>query len=361
MNMSNEEKDKFIRESLQKDIHVFSSNNNLELEIEKDINASNIKQRKSTYGERKFTTFLIILLCVSLGWNAYFVSNSRNKLNYLISQKMPQVTEKNNDMNNTQKTNDNITSTNTENTNVDNTVVENNDIENNNVTDISEITPILPKPDIEDVIIEDKETEKNNFALDIDEGILKEELVNYAIAIGRFEGQIDTLEENTIALLMAHNSFSSKKAQIDSNKISVKYALTADNVHLFIAELTGTKIDNFLNSYSNYIGYSEFSNGYVFGKDANILANEKYEVLELKVKNKNNTGYEITGIIQKTVDNKKCNYEFTAVISAHKEYTYNPYKINSFTAKLQKGHTDNVMRLVDYVEEIEDEKSKKNK
>lgn len=362
MNMSNDEKDKFIREALQKDIHVFSSSETLETQIENDINTNTIKLKKYTYGQRRFMWFLVIVLSISLSFNAYFFNNefdNKQNKNEQIAKNEKDILE--NIIIEEDKT---VENTIIDNTAIENTTINDTNVENANIANpenIYEIAQISPKSDIVDVVIEDKESNKDTYAMDIDEETLKEELANYAISIGRFEGQIDTLEENTVALLMAHNNFSNKKMQVTDTKSSLKYALTAENVHLFLTELTGTKIDKFLNSYANYIGYTELSKAYVLGKNGNVLRNESYEVLELKFENKNNSNYKFSGTIQKTIDGNKIIYEYVVAISIHEKYTYNKYKINSFTAKLKDGHKDNVVRLVDYVEEQQTETKTKKK
>lgn len=342
MSMSNAEKDEYIKNRLLQDEFILSGNEILKREIKTDIDESNIKLNKYTFRQIKLLKVLIVLLLISLAFNIYLADirkTNNEEIEKLLTDLSEQGTKQSNAEIELPKIDTNLTT---------------NNVPEEEVTDISPITQISPKPEIEDVIVEDKTTDKKNYALDLDEELLKEELANYAITIGRFEGKFDTLEENTILLLMVSNNFSSQEKNQGLDEMSTKHALTKENVHLFIQEISGLEVTEYLKSYSNYIGYTEFSNAYVFGTDANVLNNEKYKVLDLKLDSKDSSGYNISGTIQKNVEQAESIYEFKATVTINNEYTYVPYQIKSFTAKLKAGSTDDVTRLVDHVEEVEE-------
>ena len=74
MSMSNNEKDEFIRKTLNADTFIATGEEAKE-KIKKDVKISKIKQKKYTYGERRFMRFLAFVLIISVGTNVYLVKN----------------------------------------------------------------------------------------------------------------------------------------------------------------------------------------------------------------------------------------------------------------------------------------------
>lgn len=210
------------------------------------------------------------------------------------------------------------------------------------------------------------EDEKNNTYIppktDIDEEILKDELTNYCMTIGRFGDDADDLEKNTIMLLMANNFFNSKVSTNKGLNISSnnQYAMTAKNVHLFIKEFTGVSVDKYLNSYVNYMKYNDTSKFYSSGEKSTELKQEQYEISNLAIISNLNEEYVLTADIHRksitTVEEKykapreeeiEANYTLNATVTPNENYTYVPYLIKKFEAILNTGEQDNINRLVD--------------
>ena len=312
--MSNNEKDEFIRKTLKEDKNI-ASGTELKEKIKKDIDISKIKLKKHTLGERRFIKFLGVLLVVSVASNAYLI-RSRTFYRPTDLEVAPvKSVEINDDIMNTEKTA----------LNVENTVKE---VKN---TVISELV-------IEEAVKNYKE---------LNEEKLTEELERYAFTIGRLEE--DDIEKNTILLMIANNYFSSQATQSTGLEISsnAKYAMTADNVHLFLEEMMGIKVESFLETYPDYIKYNSVSKFYLSGQKSTSLSSEKYEISNLKIINNVNGEYTLKGDIKKssTIEvqekNKiiekdiEANYTLDTIIEVNNNYTYMPYKIKSFKLKLK--------------------------
>lgn len=349
MNMSNNEKDEFIRKSLNND-KVMASGEEAKNKVKKDIDVSKIKQKKYTIGERRFIKFLGIILVVSLASNAYLIKSRNNKnildnktsniSNSLASVDMPEIEDK----------------------------IENRVIKNNNTNIVKNV---VSKNTINTVKENTVEEEKNNSYVlpetDIDEEVLKEELTNYCISIGRFGEDANDLEKNTIILLIANNFFNTKFSSNTGLNISSsnKYAMTADNVHKFINELTVIKVEKHLNSYVNYMKYNDTSKFYSSGEKSPELKKEKYEISNLEIISDLNEEYVLTAdihrksVIKIEERNKatreeeiEADYSLNATVSPNENYTYVPYVIKKFEATLKPSQQDNINRLVDVEDEV---------
>lgn len=351
MIMSNEEKDKLIKDTIAKDNYVFSGNDAYSEIIRTEIANSKIKPSKFTnFQKNMIIVILFILLIISIIINILYFSGMEISLSkesaeivkpYVIEDNLSTEDDIENKLeeNTAKDSSQNTTQTKIQNTNIQNLVVT--EIENNDNNSA------------------DDEQAKKDYSEQIDEEKLKQELKTYALSIGRFEDIIDTKEENTILLVMAQNILESLRAE-NTNKSNIgKYALTRENADVFIEEFTGSRPSDILQTYSNYIGYMQSSKSYNWGKDGNPFASEKYEVLSLEFSGKNNSGFKVSGIIEKDYNGNKCNYHFNATISVNKEdFVYVPYTIKSFTYSIANNSVDDVFRLVDKTEEV-DPKAKK--
>lgn len=330
MNMSNNEKDEFIRKTLAADKNI-ASGAELKEKIKRDIDISKIKLKKHTLGERRFIKFLGVLLVVSVASNAYLIrSRTFSKPSDSEVDPVKSVAIKD-DIENVEKPISNL----------ENTVKE---IKNTTKTELV----------IEEAVKNHKE---------LNEEKLTEELERYAFTIGRLEE--DALEKNTILLIIANNYFSSQATQSTGLEISsnAKFAMTADNVHLFLKEMMGIEVSSFLETYTDYIKYNSGSEFYLSGQKSTSLSSEKYEISNLKIINSVNGEYTLKGDIKKSstieVQDKnktiekdiEANYTLETTIELNNNYTYMPYKIKSFNVNLKDGEEDFITRLIK--EEIE--------
>lgn len=348
-NMSNDDKDKFIKDSLSEDTYVFSGNDAYDAIISTEIDEAKIKPQRYTYKQKKIVLVLLILLCISLILNAYFLSGNGIKLGAKTYKEItvsPIVIE------------DNITDK-TQDEEAQNVVQEQANVAFSQVEkDSLVLNTVVPQKTEEEK--EKNEADAKEYSSQINEDDLKQVIKMYALGLGRFDDIIDTKEENTILLVITANGMQNQRISNKDSKKASNYATTRENVDKFIEELTGKKPANILESYNNYIGYSQASNAYIWGKDGNPFANEKYEVLTLEFSEKNNSGFKVSGLIEKTLDGQRYVYHYNATISSNgSDYTYNPYQVKTFTYNLTEGEYL-VFRLFDKVEEVDPKLKKSN-
>lgn len=351
MSMSNNEKDEFVRKVLNEDTFMATGEEAKE-KIKRDVKISKIKQKKYTYGERRFMRFLTFVLLVSVGTNVYLV---KNKVDFagLIKQNKEQ------DVLQSVSIKDNIT--------LDDgkpkVIKENLASENKTISNEA----------LETVIAENTATEKTNTIQSqiseiehisvkekgLDEELLKSELESYAITVGRYDDAND-LEKNTIILLIANDFFNNKVTKNAGLEISSnnKYAMTESNVHLFIKELTGVQLEKPLASYVNYMKYNANSKFYSSAEKSTELKDEKYEISNLNVVSSENNEYTLEGNLHRTSKVKmtdrtktweepiEADYSLNITIAKNEEYTYLPYLIKEYKAELKPGQEDNINRLV---------------
>lgn len=354
MSMSNEEKDRFIKENISKDKYVFSGNDAYNTIISTEIDEVKIKPQRYTHKQKRIVLILFILLVASVLLNTYFLTGNRVRLGAKTFKEIiisPIVIE--NDIQDKLKDIDDEVKGQEKNKEEENTVA----FTQVQKDDLS-VNVVIPEKTEEDN--QKAEKDSKDYAKEIDEEVLKQELKNYALGIGRFDDIIDSTEENTILLVITANAMESQRYTNKDAKKASNYATTKDNVHKFIEELTSIKLNNPLVSYNNYIGYSQASNAYIWGKDGNPFAGEKYEILTLEFNEKNNSGFKVSGLIEKIANEKRFVYHYNATISSNgSDYSYNKYQIKTFTFKLTEGE-DEVFRLIDKVEEVDPKAKKSN-
>lgn len=349
MNMSNNEKDEFIRKVLSND-KVMASGEEAKNKVKKEIDVSKIKLKKYTFGERRFIKLLGVLLLVSLVSNAYLIKNRNAKLNEIANNEPEIVKATSIEDNIENKINNEVASE-----------AVNNEIENTALENVIPNTITVPK--VEEVTTPIQTTE-------LDEELLKKELERYSMSIGRFTEDADQLEKNTILLLIANDFFNNKVSENSGLDISAggKYAMTADNVHLYLKELTGIQVETFLNSFVNYMKYNEKSKFYSSGPNSTDLKDEDYSISNMQVIPGANNEYAIKGDLEresvveyqektkKWEEEIKAEYSLEATIILNKNYTYTPYYIKDFKAELKPEQVDNIDRLVDV--EVQEENKK---
>ena len=182
---------------------------------------------------------------------------------------------------------------------------------------------------------------------DIDLDELKTLIEQYAVGIERIDYQYENLESNTILLFIAKRFFdtNSSKSSLD---IDTKYASTASNFHKYLTELTGKKYKDieYINSYTNYIGYSKTNKAYVLGKDSSIITNENYVCTAIEVVDKENDLYTARAIIRRTANDVKTVYQITFNFKLNKDYEYQKYHITALNAINSSFYPDNTVHLV---------------
>ena len=231
----------------------------------------------------------------------------------------------------------------------DNTTVNNNVEFNSNTTmdlgNTSKPQNLANESTIIDITPEIDEDTLKNDEIDLDE--LKTLIEQYAVGIERIDYQFENLESNTILLFIAKRFFdtNSSKSSLD---IDTKYASTATNFHKYLTELTGKKYKDveFINSYTNYIGYSKTNKAYVLGKDSSLITSEDYVCTAIEVIKKENDLYTARAIIRRTANDIKTVYQVTFNFKLNKDYEYQKYQITALNAINSSFYPDNTVHLI---------------
>lgn len=79
MTMSNNEKDKAIKEALQKDKFTATNQDNMKKEIKDEFVLSKIKPKKHTYFQRTVIKLLVLVLIISVALNIYFIKFNKKR------------------------------------------------------------------------------------------------------------------------------------------------------------------------------------------------------------------------------------------------------------------------------------------
>lgn len=340
-----QEQDEFIKQTFQEDKVVSQPVLN---DFTNYIEHSNIKVKKYTYKQKKLIIILFILLILSVGFNLYltFKPEDFGNINLSLSNKKQTVTENkvlNNTISDTQSKTENKQ---------ENKIVEENDKYNTAV--------ITSKPEntIENTVSQNSLISGSSIdTTGIDKQELKELIEDYSYAIERVSYSEDSLESNTILLVIAKKYFDTNSAKDSSLNINTKYAQTTKNVHTYLNELTGKDFSsvNYIPSYNNYVGYAQSNKAYVPGKDYPVISKEKYECTDLKFTENNNGNYTAETVIIRTVDKVETNYKVTFTFKVNEDYTYQKYCITSLKSKNTSFYPDNTLHFVDVTNVEEDE------
>jgi hypothetical protein len=319
-----QEQDEFIKKKFQEDKitsqPVFDDFTNY-------IEHTNIKQKKYTYKQRKIVILLLILLIISICINIFLASRS-----YEDSATTENTSIYSNTLENSNAESNTITNT-TENK-VSNT-------ENSVTVDIDKSNSVQNTSKSETI----NATITNFSDVDLDE--LKITIEAYSYAIQRVSYDEDNLESNTILLLIAKRYFDSNSPK-NSSQIA-KYAQTAENVHTYLKELTGKDFSNvdYIQSYNNYIGYTQSSKSYVYGKDYSTITKESYTCSDLKINNQSGDTFTAEAEVTRLLDDKQTNYKLTFTFKINENYTYQKYCITSLKSKNTSFYPDNTVHFVD--------------
>ena len=235
MIMSNNEKDEFIKQKFAED-KLMVSREQVGVQIKNDIDVSKIRIRKHTYLERYLMVLLVVLLLISVFCNIYLIKN-RNanpelKNNGLADEYTPKNLIFDVDP-------------------IINKIEENRAMQNTTVVDLdTDEDDELPADDEkeEEESTPPKTVEDTPSSHEIDEEVIEKELTQYAITIGRYGDDASDLEKNTMLLLIANDFFNNSVSKSTGLELSSngKYAMTGKNVHKFVEELTGTKVNGYL-------------------------------------------------------------------------------------------------------------------
>ena len=361
MIMSNNEKDEFIKQKFAED-KLMVSREQVGVQIKNDIDVSKNRIRKHTDLERYLMVLLVVLLLISVFCNIYLIKN-RNanpelKNNGLADEYTPKNLIFDVDP-------------------IINKIEENRAMQNTTVVDLdTDEDDELPADDEkeEEESTPPKTVEDTPSSHEIDEEVIEKELTQYAITIGRYGDDASDLEKNTMLLLIANDFFNNSVSKSTGLELSSngKYAMTGKNVHKFVEELTGTKVNGYLQSFTNYMKYNVNSKFYSAGVDSTKLNEEKYEITSMKVTEGSTAGeYKVIGNINKKsqieivekantrVEDIEANYSFEATLVENSNYTYVQYQIKDFVTELRPGDEDNIIRLVGITEQAEENAKKK--
>lgn len=280
-----------------------------------------------------FILLIVIILIIAL--SVYFLVFSKNK---------HQVPAENQSQNNSLPTNE---------------VEDENKIENiTNTASTSQNTSVTKIDLSEDTNSTKSETIANSSEANIDE--LKKLLETYSVGIQRITYGGENLESNTILLFLAKQYFDGSANKKSSLKIDTTYASTVKNIHKYLTELIGTNYNNVqsINSFKNYVGYSQATNSYEYGADISTLKNEQYECPKLELTEEKNGIYTAKGEVIRIANNEETVYDITLNFQINQNYTYQKYQIVSLKSANKSFYPDNTVHLVENTE-VEEGKVRK--
>lgn len=314
MIMSDEEKDKIIKENLSSDKYVFSGNDEYDENIMKKIEESNIRPSKFTHTEKKIFALLICIIIFLIITTYYYYNKSQNieiKSEYanLNSEKNEIVDEMTGNK-------------------LSNSV---NDEKEKNETKILKVeVPEINKDKTEVEEAENAESNIQNANNEFEEKLI-EEIKIYSLGIDRFDGEFDSKDENTLLAIMAMNTISIR------DNIS-KTEITAEEVNKIINELTGNQIKaKNLETNEAYVKYISQTNKYVLVQKGNPYIYEQCKILNFEIISGNDDQLEVSGTLEKTVQSDTFTYAYTAYLTKNKdESEYFSYHIDDLSCKLQK-------------------------
>lgn len=344
------EQDEFIKNTLKEDKVV--SQPVLD-NFTNYIENSNIKVKKYTHKQKNtfIIIFVLIILAVIISLvlinKPYHTSERPSTDTFLSNTALENKIENkvsNNVINNTTK--NNVQNTNTAQNIADDTNTTTAEIESSNKTSnnsiISNVTQNkdsirLPEEDL-------KELEKL--------------IESYSIGIKRITYDKETLESNTILLLIAKEYFDTHVSK-SSLKVDSTYAATLENMHKYLTELTGNDYSNtsYISSYSNYIGYSTTSKTYLLGKDYSTITSEKYKCSDLEITDNENGLYTAKANVTRTLNSENTKYEVTITFEINTDYTYEKFNIKSLKARNASFYNDNTVHLVDQSSIVEEDEN----
>mgnify|MGYP007069849841 CR=1 FL=1 len=343
--------DEYIKNTVQKDefFDIYTQD-----DINRYINKSTIKVKRYSYKQRKIIAILVLLLLISVGYNiyqAFFKDTTTQNVSPTSSQNI--VTEKTTTVKKDKDEKEDKDKDKKENKVVDEVVENKVEVENTTTTNT-----ITNTPNTNTTLVE-----KNiELSKDIDLNDLEAYLQNYyCVGLNRINYEEDTLESNTVLLLIAYKYFSQISAKNMSNP-NVSYAQTTENYHKYLTELTGKDYSRYtsIRSYTNVIGFLGSSKSYAPGNNISIFDDERYIVSDIEVVDQQGKQYTgkltIKRIVPVQVETKPkvfetqdevTEYAATVVFEVNDSYSYQKYKIVSLKANNTSFYPDNTKHLVD--------------
>lgn len=323
MIMSDEEKDKLIKEKLATDKHVFSGIDEYDKKIMTEIEESNIKPAKFTHREKKIILIAFFLVVFFILTTYYYYNKYENAIissNRPISTLDKEITNELSKEENTSKDNEKVK----------NETVNKNATETKNEAEVSKIQI----PEISNENTENNNENKDEQSTSNERGeILKKELELYSLGINRFDGELNSKEENTILVIMAMNAKNDNKSEI-----------TVEEVNRFIKAITGKNLNFAGDVNPNYIKYIDQTKKYVLMQKGNPYIYEKCNILICDIISETEDKIEVSGVLEKTVQSDKYTYRYTAYFMKNKEENeYFTHYIEDFSYKFQKKEmNDNI-------------------
>lgn len=209
------------------------------------------------------------------------------------------------------------------------------------------------------IIVSNQTKKPDNLNLsDEDLKELQKLIESYSIGIKRISYDEETLESNTILLLIAKEYFDSHSSK-SSLKVDTTYAATLENMHKYLTELTGNDYSNvpYISAYSNYIGYSTTSKTYLLGKDYNTITKEKYKCSNLEITDNKDGLYTAKANVIRTLNKENTKYEITFDFKINTNYTYEKFNIESLKARNISLYNDNTVHLVEQPNIVEEDEN----
>ena len=325
MNMSNEEEDKMIKEKLSEDKFVFSGQDEYNDNINKEINTSSVRPSKFTHKQKTIFLVVILVIIFTIPIIYFCYSKSNNARNLAVNPKEQQsnIVLKDEiiddlDENKLKKENTTLKNETKKPVQVDIPQVEKKTTEETTEAEGGQ----EPEPDPKELA---DEFEKK----------LMNEIEIYSLGINRFDGKLDSQEENTILIIMAINSISDNKSEVSSAEASK-----------FITDLTGqTMKEKKPDINQNYLRFIPDVNRFALIKEGNPYIYETSKILTFNIRTNENNKLEIVGTIEKTTKTQIETYEFTAFLTKNeKEPKYFDYRIDSVNYRFIKSDkSDNIL------------------
>ena len=323
MIMSDEEKDKLIKEKLATDKYVFSGIDEYDKKIMNEIEESNIKPSRFTHREKKIITIAFFLVFFFILTTYYYYNKYENAI---VNPNTPtSILDK--EITNELPKDENIEK---DKEKVKNETVNESTEEAKNEIETSKVEiPEINKPNEE---LANGNNDETNLPNERGE-IFKKEVELYSLGINRFDGELNSKEENTILVMMAMNAKADNKSEI-----------TVEEVNNFVKAITGENVNFEGDVNPNYIKYIDQTKKYTLIQKGNPYIYEKCNILICDIISETEDKIEVSGVLEKTVQSDKYTYRYTAYFVKNKEENeYFTHHIEDFSYKFQKKEkNDNI-------------------
>lgn len=325
MNMSNEEEDKMIKEKLSEDKFVYSGEDDYNNNINNEINASSVRPSKFTHKQKTIFLVVILVIIFTIPVVYFCYSKSNNARNLAVNPKEQQsnIVLK-----------DEIIDDLDENKLKKENTIPKNETKKPVQVDIPQVENKTTEETTEAEGGQEPEPDPKELADEFEKKLINE-IEIYSLGINRFEGKLDSQEENTILIIMAINSISDNKSEVSSAEASK-----------FITDLTGqTMKEKKPDINQNYLRFIPDVSRFALIKEGNPYIYETSKILTFNIRTNENNKLEIVGTIEKTTKTQIETYEFTAFLTKNeKEPKYFDYRIDSVNYRFIKSDkSDNIL------------------